>query len=69
MQKKRKSLKTSTYDELEKVLFEWLMQACSCNVLINRTIMKEKALEMSSCLELNDFTASNGWTGSREDTI
>lgn len=45
------------YNELEKVLFEWTMQARSCIVATNGTIVK--ASEISSCLGFNDFTASN----------
>lgn len=55
--KKRESLMVSPYDELEKVLFEWNMHARSCIVAINSTILR--ALEISSCLGVNDFSASN----------
>lgn len=54
-----KTLKT--YDELDEVLFEWFMQACSRNSPINGAILSEKGLEISLSLGLKDFTASNGW--------
>lgn len=59
--KKRKTLKTSPYDDLEKILMEWFTEARAAKIPINGSIIKEKALEIAEKLKLQGFSASNGW--------
>ena len=59
--KKRKTLKTSPYDDFEKILMEWFKQAQAAKIPINGSIVKEKALEIAERLKLQGFSASNGW--------
>ena len=47
LSKKRKTLKTSPFEELEKILYEWFKQARAAKIPINGSILKEKALETS----------------------
>ena len=70
--KKKKRMKTATYEELDSAVYKWLKTAryfpISCSIL------KEKALEFAKSLELNDFHASDGWVNrwmgeSKEETI
>jgi hypothetical protein len=56
LSKKIKSFKTSTFEELEKILYEWFKQAHVAKIPINGLILKEKAR-----LGMQNFTASNGW--------
>ncbi|XP_049799604.1 tigger transposable element-derived protein 4-like [Schistocerca nitens] len=58
---KRTRLKQSTYDEMEKVLLTWFQQARAANIPINGTILKEKVLQISLQLGMDNFKASNGW--------
>ena len=59
LSKKRKTLKTSPFEELEKILYEWFKQARAAKIPINGSILKEKALEISSRLEMQNFATSN----------
>ena len=58
--KKRKRMKTSTYEELDSAVYRWLKTARYSNIPISCSIFKEKALEFAKSLELNDFHASGG---------
>ena len=59
--KKRKIMKTATYEELDYAMYKWLQNARHNNIPINGTIFKEKALEFTKSLEIQDFHASDGW--------
>ena len=59
--KKRKRMKTATYEELDYAMYKWLQNARHNNIPISGTIFKEKALEFTKSLEIQDFHASNGW--------
>ncbi|XP_042897781.1 major centromere autoantigen B-like [Parasteatoda tepidariorum] len=59
--KKRKTLKTSPYDELEEILMNWFKEDRAAKIPINRSILREKALEIAERLKLQGFSASNGW--------
>ena len=61
--KKRKRIKTATYEELDSAMYKWLKTARHNNIPINCTIFKEKALEFAKSLEIQDFHASDGWVG------
>ena len=55
--KERKSLKTSSLEELETILSVWFKQACTANASIDGPRLKEKAARLG----INGFRASNGW--------
>ncbi|GBM23262.1 Major centromere autoantigen B [Araneus ventricosus] len=59
--KKRKTLKTSPYDDLEKILMGWFKEVRAAKIPLNGYIIKEKALEIAERLKLQGFSASNGW--------
>ena len=46
--KKRKTLKISPFEELEKILYKWFKQACAAKIPINGSNLKENVLEISS---------------------
>ena len=58
--KKRKTLKTSPYEEIENVLLKWYSDARAAKIPINGVLMKEKAREITLQMKI-DFSASNGW--------
>lgn len=59
--KKRKYVKDSRFKQLEEILLEWFVGARAANLPINGTLMREKARVIASRLDIQDFTASNGW--------
>ncbi|XP_042904851.1 major centromere autoantigen B-like [Parasteatoda tepidariorum] len=59
--KKRKTLKTSPYDELENILMNWFKEARAARIPINGSILRVKVLEIAERLKLQGFSASNGW--------
>ena len=59
--KKRKRMKTATYEELDSAVYKWLKTARHSNIPIICSIFKEKALEFAKSLDLNDFHVSDGW--------
>ena len=47
---------------MKGILVKLFKKACAVNVLVNGSILREKALEiMNMLVGLKDFTASNGW--------
>lgn len=46
----------------ERILYKWLKQDHAAKIPINGSILKEKVLEISSQLEMQNFTASKGCT-------
>ena len=59
--KKRKRMKTATYEELDSAVYKWLKTARYNNIPISCSVFKEKALEFAKSLDLKDFQASDGW--------
>jgi centromere protein B len=55
--KKRKTGKESTFAELETVLFTWYQQARAYNIPIDG----KKAKIIAAKLNIDNFSASNGW--------
>ena len=53
--KKRKGIKTATYEELDSAVYKLLKTARYSNIPISCSIFKEKALEFAKSLELNEF--------------
>jgi hypothetical protein len=62
---KRKTSKESTFAELETVLFTWYQQARGFNILVDGTILKEKAKIIAAKLNISCFNASRGWLSIR----
>ncbi|KAH7980494.1 hypothetical protein HPB49_016673 [Dermacentor silvarum] len=56
-----KQAQGARHGELEKVLLKWLKQARAAGVNFDGSVLKEKALKVADVLEIEDFTASNGW--------
>jgi hypothetical protein len=58
--KKRKTVKESTFAELETVLFTWYQQARGSNIPIDGTILNEKTKIIAAKLNIDCFSASSG---------
>jgi hypothetical protein len=65
--KKRKTGKESTFAELETVLFTWYQQTRASNIPIDGTTQKEKAKIIAAQLNIDNFSASNGWVSRFKD--
>ena len=65
--KKRKTGKESPFAELETVLFTWYQQAWASNIPIDGTTLKEKAKIIAAQLNIDSFSASNGWVSRFKD--
>jgi hypothetical protein len=59
--KKRKTSMESTFAELETVLFTWSQQARASNIPIDGTILREKAKIIAAQMNIDYFSAYNGW--------
>src|SRR5215475_447451 len=57
----------STFAELEMVLFTWYQQARASNIPIDGTILKEKVNIIDAQLNIDYFSASNGWVSRFKD--
>jgi hypothetical protein len=57
---KEKNIKSSPYDEMEKILIEWFEAMCSF-FPINGVLLKEKAVRVVTRLRIENFKGSNGW--------
>ena len=58
---KRKKLRESDYERVDKVVFKWFLAQRSQNVPIDGVFVKEKALQYAKELGFKDFQASDGW--------
>ena len=56
-----KSVKPERYEALNKALKKWLLILSSENVLVNGSLLKERALEFANELNIQGFQASEGW--------
>jgi hypothetical protein len=65
--KKRKNGKESTFAELETVLFTWYQQARTSNIPIDETTLREKAKIIATQLNIDNFSATNGWVSRFKD--
>jgi centromere protein B len=52
---------------LESVLFTWYQQARASNIPIDGTILRGKAKIIAAQLNIENFTASNGWIARFKD--
>jgi hypothetical protein len=67
--KKRKTGKESTFAQLETVLFTWYQQARESNIQIDGTTLREKAKIIAAQLNIDNFSASNGWVSRFKDWL
>jgi centromere protein B len=58
---KEKNIKSSPYDEMEKILIVWFDGMCSANPPIKGVLLKEKAIRVATRLRTENFKGSNGW--------
>ena len=65
--KKRKNGKESTFAELETVLFTWYQQTRASNIPIDGTTLREKVKIIATQLNIDNFSASNGWVNRFKD--
>ncbi|GBL60737.1 hypothetical protein AVEN_153776-1 [Araneus ventricosus] len=59
--RKRKTLKSSPFEELENFMLQWFNEVRSTNIPINGPVLKEKPIEIASKLGIQGFFASNSW--------
>ena len=52
---KRKNIKSSPYDEVEKILIQWFEGMCSAILPINSVLLKEKAIRVASRLRIENL--------------
>ena len=57
---KRKTLKTSSYVEIENVLLKWYTNVRAVKIPVNGVLIKEKAQEIALHMKIG-FSASNDW--------
>jgi hypothetical protein len=65
--KKGKTGKESTFVELETVLFTWYQQVRASNIPIDGTTRREKAKIIAAQLNIDKFSACNGWVSRFKD--
>jgi len=65
--KKRKNGKESTFAELETVLFTWYQRARASNIPIDGITLREKVEIIATQLNIDNFSASNGWVSRFKD--
>ena len=65
--KKRKPGKESTFAELETVLFTWYQHARASNIPIEGSTLRENAKIIAAQLNIDNFSASNGWVSIFKD--
>ena len=59
---KRLRMRCSTYEDLEKACYKWLLNARNQNIPVSGNILKVKALYFAKELGCDDtFKASDGW--------
>ena len=65
--KKIKTGKESTFAELETVFFTWYQQARAPNIPTDGTTLREKVKIIATQLNIDNFSASNGWVSRFKD--
>ena len=50
-----------SYDQIHKAIFHWFVGKRNQKVLIDRIILKEKALEFTKTFSIKEFKASDCW--------
>lgn len=57
----RKRVKVCKNEDLDKKLFDWLMEARASNINVSGPILQEKARQEALRMGVENFQASNGW--------
>ncbi|XP_054631460.1 tigger transposable element-derived protein 4-like [Dunckerocampus dactyliophorus] len=60
LDRKRKVRKTAN-DELNAILYEWFKDSTARQLPVSGPLLQEKAKEIATQLQLDEFKASNGW--------
>jgi hypothetical protein len=63
----RETGKESTFAESEMVLFTWYQQAGASNIPTDGTTLREKAKIIAAQVNIDNFSASNGWVSRFKD--
>ena len=58
---KRQKLSSGKYDNIDKAVYKWFVNARERNVPISGQIIREKALDFAKKFNEPDFKASEGW--------
>jgi len=58
---KRQRLKEGKFNDIEIILVKWFHQARASSIPCDGPVLKEKALQIAKQLNVQQFTASNGW--------
>ena len=58
---KRQKLLSGKYDNIDKAVYKWFVNARERNVPISGQIIREKALDFAKKFNEPDFKASEGW--------
>ncbi|XP_064474064.1 tigger transposable element-derived protein 4-like [Ornithodoros turicata] len=58
---KRSRVRTSAFSELETALIAWLNKMTAANLLVNGSILRDKARDLADQLGCENFSCSNGW--------
>lgn len=58
---KRKRIRLSEFDDVEKALLLWYQNVSKESNLTSRALLREKALCFAELFHIRNFTASNGW--------
>jgi hypothetical protein len=56
-----KKVKTSKYDELDKLLITWFKQTTKDNLTVQTFLLQEKASKIGLNLGIENFTCGDGW--------
>jgi hypothetical protein len=64
-----KTGKELTFAELETVLLTWYQQARASSIPIDGTTLREKAKIIATQLNVDNFSASNGWVSRFKDRL
>lgn len=57
----RKKIKSAKYENVEKILVEWITQARHANIALSGPIIIEKAVEVARTLNVENFNPGTGW--------
>ena len=65
-----KTLKKSTYEAIDKIMFDWFLYTRQRHHPINGPRIKDEALKVASNLKISEFKASNvGWKAGRTSIV
>ena len=58
---KRRRVRYSPNENLDKAVYKWLLAVRSKNTVINTLILKEKSIIFAKAFGITDFVLSDGW--------